>query len=170
MKINKELASIAKKLDICKPSYEMLNKAESKDAMMQMFVKGIDFCLANDFPSVEYLEKHGEGITEKYGVHVNKTVECINSPFTVLLGESKAVISNNEYSFSQLFIKHQSSVDIELTDNSFTVIDVFDDSVLIGTASGNSRVLINKYGNPSINVQQKDNAQVQIIDKQQKTY
>lgn len=170
MKINKELASKARKLNICKPWYDMLKKAEDKDTMMRMFVKGIDFCLEHDFPSVEYFEKHGKEVIEKHGVYVNKTIECVNSPFTVLLGYCKSVFINTEYGFSQLFIKHQSVVDVTLKDHSFTVIDVFDDSIVIGTASGNAKVLINKYGNPRINILKMDNATINIIDKKQKTY
>ncbi|MFB5946128.1 hypothetical protein [Albibacterium profundi] len=170
MKINKELAAKARKLDICKPWLQMLKEAKDKHSLMKMFVKGIDFCLANNFPSVEYLEKHGQEVTDEYGVHVNKTVKKTDSPFTVLLGESKAELTNNGFSFSQIFIKHDSIVDITATGNSLTIVDVFDDSVLIGTVSDSATMVIYKYGNPRVDILKSGNATLKIIDKQRKTY
>jgi hypothetical protein len=52
MDLAKELARQAKKKGICKPWYNELKSlnGDNINAMAQMYLKGIDFCLANDYP------------------------------------------------------------------------------------------------------------------------
>ena len=51
MKLSKELARQAKAKGICTPWHNELQNLQNKEAMVEMYLKGIDFCLANDYPT-----------------------------------------------------------------------------------------------------------------------
>lgn len=63
MDLAKELARQAKKKGICKPWYNELKSlnGDNINAMAQMYLKGIDFCLANDYPDNGFIRTHFQG-------------------------------------------------------------------------------------------------------------
>ena len=58
MKLSKELARQAKAKGICAPWHAQLLTLQDKEAMVDMYLKGIDFCLANDYPKNDFIRTH----------------------------------------------------------------------------------------------------------------
>jgi hypothetical protein len=170
MKIAKELAKEAKKNGICDTWYNELKILEDKRAMVQMYLNGIDFCLANDYPDNEYIRANFKGMMEEFGVFLDDNIDLVNVKKCVALGATKGRIEVNGFGVSEIFVKHESALNITAKDNAFVMIDVFDDGVVMIDAQDNAKICVNKYGNARIHSNKVDSAMIKIIEKHKKTY
>jgi len=166
----KELAKAAQKNGICAPGMGRILRAQDKEDLTRYMIEGLDFCLDNNFPSVQYLEENGKGIIEKHGIHVNEACTLINRPLSVLLGHCEAIINIGEYEVADIFVKHTSKVSLSCTDQSFLRIDCFDDSEVTIMASGDAKVMVYVYGRAKVNYAKQDKAQVKVINKGKEKY
>lgn len=164
-----ELAQQAKKKGICDEWFTELRTTNDTDKLIDMYLRGIDFCLSNEFPSNDYIRKNFVGKMEAYGVHLDEKLDVSNPSKLVALGTCTGDIEINEYTVSQLFVKHDSFLNLFVKDNGFAMVDIFDNSILTVVADGDSKVCINHYGG-EVNVIKKGNAVVKIIEKHKKTY
>lgn len=169
MKIGEELAIMAKEKGICKEWFKKMINLDDKDALIDMYIRGIDFCLAKNYPSNEYIAQNFAGVMEKYGIHLNESLNVVNERMVVSLGSCTGQIELNEYSTSEIFIKHDSTLTVVAKDNSFVMIDMFDSSKLHIVASGDTRVCINRYGG-DISMEKSDYSIVKVIEKHKNTY
>lgn len=169
MKIGKELANAAKKKGICKEWFNNMKGLDDKEALIEMYVKGIDFCLANDFPSNDYIRTNFAGKMEAYGVHLDEFLNTVNDRRVVALGNCLGRIEVNRFGVSEVFVKHESDLVIVAKDNSFVMIDMFDSTKLKVIASEDAKVCINHYGGDLI-TEKSDDAIVKVIQKNKKTY
>ena len=97
MKIGKELALIAKKKGICQEWFDQMKTLDDKDRLLEMYVRGIDFCLSNDFPTNDYIRENFVGRMEEYGVHLDESLNTAPmiaglSPLAVVLAGLKSTI------------------------------------------------------------------------------
>lgn len=171
MKVVKELARKAKADGICKPWYNELVKLHDSDvaAMAEMYLKGIDFCLANNYPDNEFLRTHFKGKMEQYGVFLDDNINIENKPKCVCLGASHGRVVTNGFEVCEIFIKHDSELNVIAKDNAFVMIDVFDNAVVNVYASDRAKVCVNSYGG-TITKAVTDDAVVKIRKKNKKTY
>lgn len=169
MNLSKELAKEAKKKGICEEWYFPLKNETNIDKLLEMYVKGIDFCLSNDYPSNHFIEKNFKGKMEKHGIHLDETFELKNEKIVIALGKCNGGIDVTGFNVSQIFIKNDSEISILAKDNSFVMIDLFDNTRLNVYAYNNSKVVINRYGG-KISENISENAQIKIIEKHKKTY
>lgn len=137
---------------LCRPWRLKLKEGMSVEQMATLYIQGIDFCISEDYPTLEFLRSNFKGQCEPFGIFVDDDVtERINAPDTVLNGACRAVLEYNEYSVSRAFIRNNSQVAINVSDNAIVTIDAFDNSNLaIATAGTNARVLVNLYGNAQV--------------------
>ena len=171
MELNNHIHSGAVKEGICSDWATYIKEAKSKEELMEMYVKGIDFCLEHNFPSNSDLLKFGgSSFLSNYGVYVDAQVNEIDQPFIVLLGTCKAKIAYNNYTAGQLFNKANSDMKVVINDNAFIVIDCFDESRTHIQANGNSKVCINIYGNAKVTYKTTGAGIVKIVKKNKPTY
>jgi hypothetical protein len=168
MKLNKELAKEARAKGICKEWYDHLQHTEDKYALIQMFLKGIDFCISEDFPSERFF-KSFDGIRQKYGIFRNEHIHVENSPYVVAFGKCEGSAEYNGYSVGQIFVKHESKLTINASGNAFVMIDIFDNSNISIITSGNAKICVNRYGGTIIPVEN-ERSTIKVIHKQSKTY
>ena len=74
MNLSKELAERARKKGICKEWHDELLSLKDKDKMIKMYLRGIDFCLSNDYPENDFIRSYFKGAMEKYGVFLDDAV------------------------------------------------------------------------------------------------
>lgn len=170
MNLGKELAKSGKKAGMCKPVNERLKLTEDKDEMCRMFINGIDFCLANDFPSNEFIKANFSDIINNHGIYVDEKVSLKNKIKVVLLGNCSGSMVIDGFTVSEIFIKHDSRIYLSVKDNAFVMIDIFDNSTLIITATDNSKVFVNRYSGNVDNCETFGNAVIKIREKNKKTY
>ena len=155
---------------ICKPWAAKIAKAKNTDELMEMYVRGIDFCLDNNFPSNDDLRRLSGGINNQYGVYIDQEIKITDRPFLVLLGECAGEINCTGFSVTKLHTKHSSHVRVNAQGNAVVAIDCFDQSFLDIHAGDQSTVLISVYGNAEVIHTSTGNARIKITNKLKDTY
>lgn len=168
-KIGEELAKQAKKNGICKIWYHDLKKTTDTDKLLDMYIRGIDFCLEKNYPSNDYIRKNFVGKMEAFGVHLDENIRIINEKKVVALGNCVGTVETSGFATSEVFIKHESVLLITASDHSFIMIDLFDQAELSVIANDDAKVCVNYYGG-ILKTDQKANGIVKIIQKNKKTY
>lgn len=170
MKLSKELAKKAQVYNICKEWYLELKKLSDKKAMVRMYLKGIDFCLANDYPGNDFIRKHFKGEMEELGVFLDDNIDLENADKCVALGGTKGRIEVNGYGTSEIFVKNESAINIIAKDNAFVMVDIFDNATVFVTAQDKAKVCVNKYGEATVHSTHMGESVIKIVDKYKKTY
>lgn len=176
MDLAKTLAKDAAKHGICTEWFNELKALTDRRAMVEMYLRGIDFCLKNDYPTNQFIQANFGDIAPEMGVFVNKNLGInnqVNNPKCVCLGSTFGGISYNDYNVGEVFIKHDSNVFIHASDNAFVMVDIFDDGNVHIIAHDHAKVVINKYGNAEDNIHVDhcdDTAHIKIRVKNKITY
>jgi hypothetical protein len=168
--LNEYILQKAIEANICEEWAGKIASASGPAELMDMYCKGIDFCLSNNFPSNNDLVKLAEDELVKHGVYVDVFIDAENKEFVVLLGASTANLDIYGHNVSQIYIKHSSKAEIRVVDIAFVVIDCFDEANVNLIASGNCKVLVNIYGNARVTTTMSETAMVKTIHKNKTTY
>lgn len=120
--------------------------------LIELYIRGIDFCISEDFPTLNFIREHFKGQCEPYGVYVDDEIgQLKNAPDVVLNGDCKAMLEYDEYTVSRVFIRHNSKAAINLGDNAHVTVDIFDNSdIVIATAGHDAKVIVKVYGNAKL--------------------
>lgn len=169
--IAKTLARDAKKKGICEEWHKELLRTTEKEDMIRMYIRGIDFCISNNYPSHEYMRENFKGVMEKFGVFLDDKVDEANPEIAVCHGTTSGSLTYYGYATGEVIIKDKSEIKIAASDNAFVMVDVFDDAVVKVIASGDAKVCVNRYaGGSVINISKVDSAMVKEVKKASKTY
>jgi len=170
MELNKYILEKATQISVCDEYAKLIPLAETADDLLKMYVspKGIEFCLANNFPGNEDLTKLAGDSLNVYGVYVDQSVKLSDRSFLVLLGNSHGTVAYGSYSTNQLFVKHRSSAWVTVKDHSFTLIDCFDQSEIHVSCQDSARVSVNVYGQAKVITS--GNGAVKVVHKFKETY
>lgn len=137
--------------------------------MVAMYIRGIDFCLANDYPSNDYIRQHFKGVMEDQGIFLDDPIKLTNYRRCIALGSCHGELLVSKYNVSEVFAKHDSQLDIIVEDNAFVEIDMFDNSRVKVTSRGQAKVHINVYGGELL-IDEQDESRIKVVDKDSKTY
>lgn len=171
MKLNKELALEAKKHDICEEWFNDLLQTEDKVRLIKMYLKGIDFCLSNEYPSLSFIKENFVGIMEKYGIFLDETIKTENYRHMVALGRCEGSAEYTGFEVGQVFVKHESKLTIQASGNAFVMVDMFDNSEVEVIASDNAKVCVNHYGGTiSTSTSETRKSVIKVVRKHSKTY
>ncbi len=165
--ITKQLAKRAKEHGICKPWYNELKTLDDKEALIEMYIRGLDFCLAHDYPSNDFIREHFKGIMEKHGVFLDDAIDLQNQCKCIALGETTGRVAADGYSVVEVWAKHKSSLNIVARDNAFVMVDVYDDAVVNVCATDRAKVCVNRHGGKVLH-NTTDDAVVKIREKSNK--
>lgn len=172
MKIAKELAKEAKRKGICQEWHSELKTLEDKKELLAMYVKGIDFCLSNDYPNNEYIRTNFKGMMEEFGVFLDDSIDLTNPERCVSLGSTKGRIEINAFGVCEVFAKNDSELIIIAKGDAFVMIDLFDNAVIHIHAQDRAKICVNRYGGSLVSspISPDDTARVKVIEKHKKTY
>lgn len=170
--LSKQLAKDAKKKGICKEWHNALKKQTDREAMVEMYLRGIDFCLRNDYPANDFIQAHFGDIAPRMGVFVDSEIVVENRPKCVCLGATFGKVTTNGFNVCEVFAKHEAEINVIAADNAFVMLDVFDNAVVNIYAHDRAKVCVNKYGDGGrVNIIVEDStAHVKIRVKNSKTY
>ena len=153
---------------LCRPWQMKLRPGVSTKRLVELFIKGIDFCVKNDYPTLEFMRENFRGISEPYGAYVDDVVCERNKPDVVLNGYCKGTLEYDGYSVSRVVVRHTSKVSIKAFGYAHLTVDLFDDSTLdLVVAGTKARVIVNKYGNSNAEV---SGTGVKVFFKNKNTY
>jgi hypothetical protein len=170
MKLAKELANRAAVLGICKEWHDNLTGLSDRHAMAEMYLKGIDFCLANDYPANDFIKRHFGDVIHTHGIFVDEEMAGKDLRKCVLLGRCRGRLEQGGFGTSEVFVKHRSTVEIVARGHAFVMVDAFDNAVVNVQASDHARVCVNLYGDAIANSSSEGTATVKVLHKHHKTY
>ncbi|MBD5229653.1 MAG: hypothetical protein HDS69_06415 [Bacteroidales bacterium] len=133
---------------LCRQWRMKLQQGMSVGDLAKLYIEGIDFCISEDYPTLDFLRKHFKGSCEPYGVFVDDEVKERNAPDVVLNGDCKAILEYDGFTVSRIFARHNSQGAVNVSDHAIVTVDLFDNSNLaIATAGSDAQVIVNLYGN-----------------------
>lgn len=171
MTLGQELAEMAliTKEKICDEWFIKLQQTKSIEELVKMYVRGIDFCFSNEYPSNEYIRNNFKGKMEVFGVYLDDIIAIDNKRKLVLLGETIASLTYTDFNVCQLYMKDNSTANVVAKDNSILCIDIFYNSKLNIVCNDNSKVIINNFGG-EIKIEKSETAKVKLADKGKRSY
>ena len=128
----------------CEEGLERFNKSSDNDLIL-LFFKYIDFCLAKNWPDIEFI-KQVPGIIEA-GIYPDRKLIRHNPKQVVALGKSDIELMFTDYAVSRVCVKHDSVVYIKASGNSVVIVDALDNAQVHVKAYDQAKVHVNLYAN-----------------------
>lgn len=133
-------------LGLCKQWTKEWKDNTSKDGMVQKFVRGIDFCIEHDWPSVQVIKRDFGDVIHNHGVYADESVNISNAPFVVLNGECDAELKYSWTSAGDIYVRHKSKAKICAKDVARVFVSVYDDSSVDIECEEGAKCFVYLYG------------------------
>lgn len=164
MNIGKQIAGQAKPLNICQEWHSKLLTTKGKEELIGMYLKGIDFCIKNDFPTLEYIKANFNGIMQDYGIFADESFVRKQPRKIVALGESTGSVTVGSFGTCEVYVRHKSKVTVNVTGDAFCMVNIYDWGEVEVIASDRAKVCIHNY-NATVNYQTSGEARVKLVNK-----
>jgi len=147
MKIGQEIALELRKskIEICDEYYQNMMTFSSYAQLAMMYFKGSDWSMENDFPTVDILRKHKEGLLP-CGMMTDVSETYSNRRYLAILGNSNSVLKYDAFSVAEIIIRHNSKVLIQASGNAFLVINIMDNAEIEIECIEDAKVSVYDYG------------------------
>lgn len=151
MELIEQLKADGRAKGLCRMWQMKLKKGLPLPQLVGLYVRGIDFCISEDYPTLDFLRENFKGQCEPYGVYIDDVVEISNKPDTVLNGDCKAFLSYDGFAVGRAFIRHNSKAAVNVSGHAVLTIDIFDNShVSVAVSGWDAKVDVNVYGRASV--------------------
>ncbi len=151
----------------CADGMAQLGEAMGKEEMLQCFIDRVDFCLAKDFPTKEFLKEHFGEVLHKKRIYADEQVEIWGGN-AILLGDCKATCELEGYAVSRLYAKHDTRLEIWVRDNAFVMVDALDDAAVSVHCKDEAKVVVNLYARATATSD--GDGHTRIVHKNKETY
>ena len=160
--LKKRLAEEAKANGICEEWYNYILNAPSKERLLTLFIKGLNFCLKNAFTDDLWAEF--QGIRQHYGVFKNEPIEVTNLRNVVAFGTSEGTAEFTGFHVAQIWARDNAKVSIKSSGYAYITVDIADRATVEITASDAARVSVFLHGG-NYTGHTDGNARIKVIDK-----
>lgn len=146
---SKGLKEEAISLGLCEQWQGEWKETEDADGLIEKFVRGQDFCIKHDWPSVKYIAKHfTSDELHRNGVYLNEHVSGYNPDrkTVILLGKCNAFIRVKDYQVLDIFVRHDSKLHLTTGFHARVSVNMYNDARVEASASDGSRVFIYQHG------------------------
>lgn len=111
-KLNKDLRDKAKSLGLCALWTKNWRRDKSVDDLIEMYIKGYDFCIEHDYPSVDFIKGNFDrDILHKHGVWVDEEV-IKTKDMMIINGNCYGKLVFDNFDVATVFIRHESKITI----------------------------------------------------------
>ncbi|WP_042373649.1 hypothetical protein [Bacteroides neonati] len=147
----KELAKwfISGAPEMCGNGQSGLMNALSIDDLVTEYWRGIDFCLAKDYPRLQVMKKFKKELRTQH-IYIGEEVKLENETKAAFLFNCKVDFTANEYAVSRIYAKHNSLISIRASGHAFVMVDALDSSILDIECIEEAKVIINMYARSSV--------------------
>ena len=143
MELQEELKQQAIKLGLCE-QWQQEWGTPDLEQLCNKFIRGLDFCVKNDYPTLEYMDKHFKGKVERYGIYINEESYSWCQKNVVINGDSNVTVQTDRQ--CDITVRHNSVVHIEAYDNAFVYVSMHDNSrLVINYKSHNARICVSLF-------------------------
>jgi len=102
--LKKRLAAEAKAKGICREWYEFILNAPSKERLLTLFVKGLDFCVENDYPSAQ-LRAEFAGLRQHFGIFMSDHISVKSGKYVIGFGTSEGKAAYSGFDVAQILAR-----------------------------------------------------------------
>ncbi len=161
--LRKSLAAEAEKAGICKEWRRKILTAPSREYLLQLFIKGLDFAILNDFPSDD-LAAEFDDIAPAYGVYINRRCAWrADGKKRVIARDAIIAPATFEgFSVGEVYALHGSGVEVHAGGCAVVSVTVQEGARVIIRAADKARVKIFNRGG-RIDARKKGEASIKII-------
>lgn len=153
---------------LCHDYQTKLSACTSVSELVGLFIKGIDFCINQDFPTLDFMRERFKGKCEPYGAFVDDHVEETDLTHAVLNGACTAGLRYDGYKVARVYVRHTSLCAVGVSGHAIVTIDAFDQShVHVAVAGSNAKVFVNVYGKAKVEC---EGDGITVINKNKNTY
>lgn len=150
-KLNKILKDRAVELGLCDKWRDEWERDETKQELIEKYLRGIDFCIQHDYPKLEFIREYfPKKLLERNGVFVDEEIgrrdDVAARDTVVLLGGSKAELHYDGLGMCNIYVRHRSEVTIVARGWSRVFVECYEDSVINVTAEDESKVFVYQHG------------------------
>lgn len=128
-KKNNELRDKAVSLGLCDQWQGLWSKDWDDRKMIERYKEGIDFCLANDFPSVDYIKSHfSKEDLRNGGLFMDDKRSVLNEKMIVVRGSSDITARYNGNTVAEVYITDESKLRIYAKNHCHVVLHILGDA------------------------------------------
>lgn len=122
------------------------------EALARLYIKGIDFSICKDYPTLDFIRENFKGKCEPYGVYIDEDVPTLaNVPDLVLNGACRGMLEYDGYSVSRLYVRHTSEIAVNVSGHAILTMGVFGHSKThLSVAGDDARVILNVYSDKAL--------------------
>ena len=118
----------------------------TKEQMVDMYIKGLDFCIEHNYPSNAFIKEQFGDIAIRKGVFTDMDVNELNPPTAILNGNCTGKIELTGFVSRDIYVRHNSKVKIIIRDNAKAFVRVYDNAHAIIENEGVSRCFVYRMG------------------------
>lgn len=148
--LNKVLRDRARVLGLCDQWYDGWDKEETKQELIDKYLKGIDFCIEHDYPRLEFIKAYfPKTLLEKNGIFLDEVFSCGNTASyktVVALGKSKGMMWYIGPVSRSVYARHNSEVTVKATDGARVFVEAWENSRVRAMADDESKVFVYWHG------------------------
>jgi len=161
--INKQLTKDATRAGICAEWHKRMAETTDFGEFMNMYYKGIDFCIKNKFPTLEYIRKNLKGKTESYGGFIDEEMRVESLKYSVARGTTRGTAVYKNFDVCRIFLFEDSEVEVHVSGNAFVMVDLYDNAKVSIIATDEGKATVMQHGG-EVNIIN-DNGKIKILKK-----
>ena len=140
--LNQELKETAVGYGLCKHWQGMWSHYFYSDELIDMFIKGQDFCIEHDYPSLDFIRRNFSATDlQSNGVYVDAEIDSVLPSGTyVVMGESHGTMRFGRWTAAVVYLRHYSEIRLVADEMSKVQIRLYDNATVETEAAETARV------------------------------
>ena len=123
--LNKALRERARELGLCDQWYKEWDKNSSKQELIKKYLDGIDFCIKHNYPNIEFAKAYfPKNLLRLNCIFIDDRFDIQNANKVVTLGKSSGRIQYEGLMTGDVYVRHQSLVEINAKDGARVFVEV----------------------------------------------
>lgn len=118
----------------------------TKEQLVDMYIKGLDFCILHNYPSNEFIKNNFGKIAEDKGVFTDAKVDLLNPSITILNGNCTGQVVLTGFASRDIHVRHNSNVKIIVRDFAKAFVRVYDKGHAVIENESDSRSFLYQKG------------------------
>lgn len=144
--LSERLKGEAVKLGLCEQWQGEWPDGASKDEMAEKFVRGQDFCIEHDWPSVKVIKRDFGDVMHRHGVYADEEFDLKDEPTVILVGECEGRLAVGGRHVSTVYVRHRSRLHVKAVGEARVFVSVYDEGVVEAEAGGHAKVFVYRHG------------------------
>lgn len=144
--VNATLREKAIALGLCKGWQKQWAKDWSEDKMIAKYKEGIDFCLANGYPTNDFIKQNFTlDALRRGGLFIDDNRSFLNMWCSVIKGSSKCTARYDADNIGQVYVADTACLHIYAKGRSHVIVHVLDGASVLAEQQDNARLVVIRH-------------------------